>query len=236
MMELDETPLMNERGFFAARAETTYCLGLDIGQVNDNSAISVVARVRTPIAPEEDGINQMTLQQRLTEPRYDVLHLERLKLGMSYPDQVEYVAGLLSREPLRSSRAKFALDKTGIGRAIFDLFVKRRLHPIGISITGGSGESQDDFGGYKVSKINLIGRLQTAFHTGSLRIAPKLKQGPVLANELRSFAATVSENSGNLSYGARSGQHDDLLLSLAIAIWVLHGPSGHGYSVQEFIL
>ena len=229
---------MNALGFFQARPETTYCLGLDIGQVNDYSAISVVRRSRTPIAPENGGIDGLTLRQRLTEPRYDVLFLKRLELGMTYPAQVDYVASLLAKEPLRSAATKFALDKTGVGRAVYDLFANRRLRlkPIGITITGGNGESQDDFGGYKVSKINLIGRLQTVFHTGSLKIAPKLKEGPMLATELRNFAMSVAENSGNLSFSARSGQHDDLLLSVAISTWVLHGPSGHSYSTQEVLL
>lgn len=225
---------MNECGYFPARIDRRFCLGLDIGQVSDPSAVAVVERLRLPVEPI-DGTDWLdgACRQKLTAPVFNVVHLERLRLEISYPDQVEYIASLLAREPLLSGPTKFALDKTGVGRAVFDLFTARQLNPIGITITGGREDTHDDWGGFHVAKVNLVGRLQTLFHTGTLKIAAALEEGPILANELRNFAATVAENSGNLSYNARSGQHDDLLLATAISCWTLVGPSHGTYATSE---
>lgn len=39
-----------------------------------------------------------------------------------------------------------------------------------------------------------------------------------------------------VSFGARSGRHDDLVLALALAIWFLSGPHGWGVHTQELRL
>jgi hypothetical protein len=55
-------------------------------------------------------------------PQYRIRHLERLPLGMSYPQQVLHVVGLTAREPLASKLAGTYVDETGVGRAVFDMF------------------------------------------------------------------------------------------------------------------
>jgi hypothetical protein len=58
-------------------------------------------------------------------------------------------------------------------------------------------------------------------------LAIKLEQGlicfpdiPVLINELRMFEYEITA-SGNIKYGAPSGHHDDTVISLALAVWMI---------------
>jgi hypothetical protein len=51
-----------------------------------------------------------------------------------------------------------------------------------------------------------------------LRFAKDLKEAPVLETELKEFRRRVSE-AGRSTYAAREGQHDDLVLAVAIALW-----------------
>ena len=73
-------------------------------------------------------------------------------------------------------------------------------------------------------KLILVSRLQSLFHSDALRVAKTLPEAPTLAKELSDFRANISQ-AGYASFGARSGKHDDLVLSLAIATWCLAG--GH---------
>jgi hypothetical protein len=77
-----------------AEAYEAYVVGLDLGQSQDPSALSVVHYLRTPLGSwtPREGNHGGVLRQDV-EVRYDVLHLERLQIGISYVDQVQYVAG-----------------------------------------------------------------------------------------------------------------------------------------------
>jgi hypothetical protein len=55
-------------------------------------------------------------------------------------------------------------------------------------------------------------------HSGELKIASNIADAGALKDELQDFARKVSE-SGRVTFNARSGSHDDLVLSLAIALF-----------------
>jgi hypothetical protein len=76
-----------------------------------------------------------------------------------------------------------------------------------------------------VAKINLVSRLQSVLHSDEMRIAKNLTETPALVNELQNFRATIYE-SGFTAFSARQGALDDLVLSLALAVWWLAGPRG----------
>ena len=236
-------PMLNSEGYYPAHATRRWGLGLDIGQAGDPSAVTVMEKIILPVERAEgvDWLDQLTLKQRLHPPVYHVRHLERLPLGMAYPDQVDYVVSILAKEPLRNGGTTFAMDKTGVGRGLFELWdrnaflIQRRMRPVGITITAGREDSQDGCGGYHVAKQNLVARIQAAFHARRLKVAPGLKEAPVFIKELQSFVPTIAPNSGNISYGARQGAHDDLLLSCAVILWVLHGASKTGWSIERFL-
>src|SRR5262249_36207251 len=82
-----------------------YVMGVDLGQSSDPTAISVIEHHTGVLdwRSERDRhcniTNTDTIPQK-KEDRFNVLHLERLPLGMSYPDVIERVMMLLARPPL----------------------------------------------------------------------------------------------------------------------------------------
>jgi hypothetical protein len=201
-----------------------YIVGLDIGQAHDPTAIAVLEERRTS---KNAGKADESLR---IDKSYQLRHLERLPLGIAYPAQVSYVAELLAREPLNDERTRLVVDSTGVGRAVFDLFKRGGLKPLGITITGGQDDSYAD-GFYRVAKVQLVSTLQAALHAGELRIASELKDAKTLAAELRDFRATFT-SAGNAIFNAREGAHDDLVLATAIALW--WGRSGPEWSSERF--
>jgi hypothetical protein len=179
-----------------------YFVGLDLGQVNDSTAIAVVER-RT-----RDG----------ERPTYGIRHLQSW-LGEPYPSLVGHVVGIMGRPPLDGARA-LVVDRTGVGRPVFDLFRMAGLtcSVIGVTITAGDLAHSDDAGGWFCPKRDLIGAAQVLLQGRRLEIAKRLPLAETLAGELRDFRVSISP-AGHDSYNAREGKHDDLLLAMSMAIW-----------------
>src|SRR3954469_15199810 len=95
--------------------------GLDLGQMTDPSACIIL---------EAHGDHD--------ERTYDARFLEQYELRTSYPSIVHAVGTLLDREPLVGD-CTLAIDHTGVGRPVFDMFVNDLRRPIGVTITGGVG-------------------------------------------------------------------------------------------------
>lgn len=149
---------------------------------------------------------------------YILRHLERLKLGTSYTEQVAHVHSLLGRPPLSNTpRTALIIDQTGVGRAVFDMFKSIGVYPIGCTITAGENETQTDEG-YRVAKLQLVSRLQAMLHSGELEIAGDLPDLVALKKELQNFRVNFTQ-AGNMTFAARVGAHDDLVLAVAIALW-----------------
>ncbi len=64
-----------------------------------------------------------------------------------------------------------------------------------------------------------IGSLQVALQTRRLKIAKELSLRPVLVEELRDFRLKVNPLTAHDSWNAREGQHDDIVLAVAVALW-----------------
>jgi hypothetical protein len=181
-----------------------YC-GLDLGQSQDPSASIIL---------EAHGEKATRI--------YDVRHIEQYPLGTSYPTIVQVVGALLDREPLHC-QCTLTIDHTGVGRPIYDLFVEARLQPIGITITGGTSWHRETPRQWHVSKILLVGTVQKFLQSGRLRIGARLPHATTLQKELRDFRVKISK-AANEVYEAREGQHDDLVLSLAVALFAAEHP------------
>jgi hypothetical protein len=156
-------------------------------------------------------------------------HLERIPLGTSYVGIVHHVGRLLHRLP---AGAELAIDFTGVGRPVFDMFAAAGLAPVGILITAGTAEAYDGEI-LHVPKLSLISRLQALLHEGRLKIHRDLAEAPALVRELADFRVAYSA-AGALTFGARVGKHDDLVLALAIACWRAHG-AGPGHALFELV-
>jgi hypothetical protein len=183
-----------------------FFFGLDLGQTNDPSASIVL---------EAHGEGDMWA--------YDVRYIEQYKLGTSYPRIVESVRALLDQQPLAGD-CTLIIDHTGVGRPIYDMFVDAKLQPIGLTITGGTTWHRETSRQWHVAKILLVGIVQKFLQSGRLRIGAKLPHASTLQKELRDFRVKISK-AANETYESREGAHDDLVLSLAIALFVAEHPA-----------
>jgi hypothetical protein len=188
--------------------DTEYVIGVDLGQSRDPTAIAIVRRVSAFGGEVHDP-----LLEDATE-LYQCGHLERLPLNTSYPTIVAHVAGLLERLPRGT---ELVIDFTGVGRPVFDMFEIAGIDPMGVLITGGTTESGDGRI-YTVPKINLVSGVQALLHEERLKIHRELPEAPVLVSELQNFRVDFT-TAGHMTFNARSGTHDDLVLALAIAVW-----------------
>ena len=115
-------------------------------------------------------------------------------------------------------RPQLVVDATGVGRPVVDMLSAAGLSPVPITIHGGDVVSRD--GTYwRVPKRDLVGALQVLLQTTRLKIAGQLRYADTLVQELLRFRVKISDQ-GHDSYGAwRDGEHDDLVLALAVACW-----------------
>ena len=200
--------------FPAARYES-WTLAADIGQSQDYTALSVLQHTRTPI---EDDWEVNEIARRITQKvieRFDVRGLKRLPLGMEYPLQADRVQQLLATLP---GRCDLVLDQTGVGAPVADIFAQRGLKPVRITITAGAEPTQLGYRRYGVPKSRLISNIDARLHTGELRFADDLGEGDALRDEMQNFQRHTSA-AGRAIFEARSGKHDDIVLSIACALW-----------------
>lgn len=177
-----------------------FTVGLDLGQAQDYTALCVVETVETG-------------KQR----SYHVRHLERFRLGTPYPAIVERVKALVSTDPLTGEYMLVA-DATGVGRPVVDLLYMADVSTVPVTITGGDAVSYDN-GGWRVPKRDLVSGLQVLLQSGRLRFAEGLPDVPTLVKELLAFQVKITADAHD-TYGAwREGAHDDMVLSVALAVW-----------------
>jgi hypothetical protein len=79
----------------------------------------------------------------------------------------------------------------------------------------------------------LVSRLQALLHEGRLKILKDLPEAETLVRELQDFRVEYTA-AGHLTFNARSGKHDDLVLALAIAAWRAHGGGTNYQGLLEF--
>jgi hypothetical protein len=219
-------------------SKSAFVVGLDLGQSSDYSALTIL---------EHAGPGD---RHYLPDQAWNARHLQRWPLQTPYPAIVRDVVAMLSQPPIAGSDVTLALDMTGVGRPVVDLFravirkpsvgwdgpdsprpgpgLNVRLMPI--QITGGNEVTRDgDI--FNVPKRDLAGAVQVALQSRRLKVAAGLPDTQVLMAELQNFRVKISL-AGHDSYGAGSGEewrvgaHDDLVLAVAIALWAAQRSRG----------
>jgi hypothetical protein len=164
-------------------------------------------------------------------------HLQRWSLGTSYPTIVCEVGELLARPPLVDN-AVLLVDATGVGRPVFDLLDQAKLNPYAITITGGSQVNEDGTE-IRVPKRDLAMAVQVLLQNRRLVFAGELPLLDVLKKELQAFEVKIDAKTAHDSYLSwREGAHDDLVLSVAMAVWYREwsnpeGQEGFSFSYDE---
>ena len=203
-----------------AEDKPEYYLGLDLGQAADYTALTIVERRDVPVG--EPKIRYGEPYQE-TEWHYCLRYVNRLPLGTRYPAIVKRVKAITNELARRGDGelVACAVDKTGVGAPVVDMLYEADLlcSIVPITITGGQ-EVHSDKGEYTVPKRDLASTLQVLLQTRRLKFAARLQFRDVLERELQNFKVKINVATGHDSYEAwREGDHDDLVLSLALAVW-----------------
>ncbi|MGH7499463.1 MAG: hypothetical protein ACREL3_11515 [Gemmatimonadales bacterium] len=211
----------------------TFFLGVDLGQASDYTALAVLERGRLAKVPTmEPGFGIMKaggtggdrvypgIPVPVSGPdtwAFKCRHLERLRLGTSYPAVADRVTEILASTALQDD-PQLVVDATGVGRAVVDLMRQRKLDPIAVSIHGGDQTTFEQ--GWRVPKRDLVSVIQVLLQTDRFHVAEALPEWPILQRELLNFKVKIDPLTAHDSYGAwREGSHDDLVLAVAVAAW-----------------
>jgi hypothetical protein len=200
-----------------------YFVGLDLGQMRDYTAIAVVTF--DDIRKEAVGLAEQLYrlggrripEDELPEPHLEVVHLERMPLGTSYPKVVQRARALMETSPLEGN-AELVVDATGVGAAVVEMLRETGLWFKSVLITAGDKEVREGTT-YRIPKRDLIAAPQVLLQSRKLKIAAALPEAETLVEELQNFRYEITR-SGNDTYAAgREGTNDDLVLAVALAVW-----------------
>lgn len=191
---------------------TEHLLGLDLGQAQDPSALTVTQK-RTPI-----WLNSATGEvEEEWEPTYGVVGIRRFNLGTPYPEVVRRVAAV-QKAAQTGEDPPLVMDATGIGAPVVDQFHEEGLDPVEILFTGGN-EVKRKSGGYAVPKKDLATTVQAILQAKRLQILEDLEFAQQLTKEMRNFRVKINESGHARFEHATESKSDDVLLSLACALW-----------------
>lgn len=188
-----------------------HVVGLDLGQQGDYSALALL---RYPPAEK---------------PVYEAPTLKRWPLGTSYTQVGRDVARFLGQPALDG--AELVIDETGVGLAVVELVARELIEAqvasriIKVTITGGNAVTHAGVGRWHIAKRQLVSTLSAVVHGGRLRVAQDQPEAGALVREMSTFKAKISLTTGNESFEAwRERDHDDLVLSVALAMWWAEHP------------
>jgi len=179
-----------------------FYVGLDLGQRQDPSAVAVV----------EWSPEALLLR-----------HAERVPLGTPYQKVVARMRRIVEHRELRG-QCCLAVDATGVGAPVVEMLRaaagawSHQCEICAVTITGGEREHQTGHG-WSVPKKDLISGLVVLLERGGLKIAREMGEAGPLVRELMSMKSTHGDR-GRVRLGADGcGEHDDLVVALALACW-----------------
>lgn len=200
--------------------ERNIVIGVDLGRIVDRSALTVLesyVEVRELVFPTREEVVE----------HWQVQELHKWPHLTAYSTVVADVSVMMQTSGLEG--AILAIDATGIGRAIYELFYNAwrhdllgELRPIPYVVVG-NGESTFRTKYRRVVKEDLVGKLIVALENQLLAIPSGLAYAADLELELANFRRTIKKK-GAASYAADgTREHDDLVSSLLLSMW-RHNP------------
>lgn len=183
---------------------STFVLGLDAGPPGEPTGFCILER------PAND--------QSSNEACYHLRHIERFAPGTSYPAIIQSVVDRVDAAHLTGWPC--VVDQTGVGKVFIRQCwqIQSELDVYPIIVSAGQMSHMADDGTRVVPKRDLIMTLQMVLQTRRLKIAPDLALADLLMTEfaayrLRNLAADADASEW------REGRHDDLVFSVALAVW-----------------
>jgi hypothetical protein len=210
-----------------------YTIGVDLGKHADYTALAIAEE-----RPERVEENWRRVSVALIwgeDPDFTIPWLQRWPLGTPYFTIATEVGKLVATLDARpQTEVQLYLDGTGVGTAVVEIF---RANPAikllqtrfsTVTITAGH-EATGGAGDWHVPKKDLVGAAQVPLQRGKLKVAESLPEAQVLTAELRNFEVNITLNA-NAVYSHRDGEHDDLVLAVALALWGAKKRPNYAYS------
>lgn len=169
------------------------------------------AAVLQPIDEPEEGHQYIAGVDVAAAVDYTVVSvMDTASKDMVYMDRFNRVDYPVLEDRLESVYRRFKLtsmtiESNSMGQGVIDHLIRRNMRIIPFTTTS-------------ATKQTIIQGLQSAFEHGNIKIL----DNPVLVGELLSFESRKTP-SGNYQFSAPEGQHDDCVMSLAMAYYGLSG-------------
>lgn len=196
-----------------------YIMGLDPAQLRDWSALVITKRTWNEDTNENHyQIEALDRKQHLPYNEIVDWVVKVFKDPRFWPNEEETAhANCIGRQPRITSDPEIVIDSTGVGRALWDLLRNKDVGCIGATITAG-GSLDASHGVYTLGKSLMLGRFSAAWDGGRVERNPNHPLVPILEDEMAKYRVEISK-SGNLSFNAPPGEHDDLLFAAALSVW-----------------
>jgi hypothetical protein len=183
-------------------------VGLDLGQRMDHSALVIASRGRGAQWLNGQGSGPLVVR-----------YAERAPLGTPYPAVVEWVRAIVA-QPEMQGRCSLAVDATGVGAPVVEMLRAARLGCELAAVTITSGEKEHQTGQlWNVPKTDLMAGVKLLLEKGELKIARRMRETGALLRELVDVQVTARIGGGLRSGAVGGGQHVDLVIALALAVW-----------------
>jgi len=214
------------------KSEKTLFIGLDLGQAKDFSALAIIERGSTATTTDKNGEKPNCTNTKDEINGLHCIHLHRWQLRTSYPAIVADVVKMINEldpERMTGGKTVLAIDATGVGAPVVDLFKREKINAIlaPIQIVAGANVSNEN-GMTRVPKRDLVSVVQVGLQNRKLKIAESLNLAETLSRELQNFTVKITDAANDV-YGAwREGTHDDLVLAVALAVWKATQPIFRG--------
>jgi hypothetical protein len=215
-----------------------------LGRRHETTGIAVTERTQVPVSEAYTYIPhpppKSPFRFRVREPSAVELAQTRQDTRLEYhirylqrhgpPSRVAKVGAILGRI-LAGTRgdAIVLADVTAVGMPAFVKIRQATADAVGwrrpfsaaaVNISGmAGGVSRSADGAHIVPRRDLISEAQTAFDLEKLRVADELPLATTLKDELLSFKETKATRNPDSLEGWREGAADDLVLSVALAVW-----------------
>ena len=190
----------------AAAVRYEFFIGVDVGKLQDRSAVAVIER-QTKRTPQGDSIQTALRGLYAIPPK------------VSYTTQAEGIESLLLSPCFQLWRPSTLIDASGAGEALCDLLDERKKVKFKrVNITSGDAVTAKR-GRIYASRNQLISTLTKLLRREGFAISADL---PLLQELLKELAALGEESTkaGGVVY--RTSGHDDFLMAFALAALALH--------------
>jgi hypothetical protein len=195
---------------------TDVIIGVDLGKMNDYSAVACVERVqRYKSWPHED--------ERLGEPFYQLRVLERFPLNTDWTEQSYYAQTIYNeiRAMWKEKQIKPAIiiDAIGVGQPMLDMFRVQTPEAQGCYFTNGHTVNFEN-GIYYVPKTQVVTTTQIVSQGRRIKFGKNIPDPESLKNELLNFSYKINPETGYVSFEhGKNSQKDDQVIAIAIALW-----------------